>query len=442
SHVPPPIPTKPLSDGADSKPRTPSSVANSSISFESLPPVPPLHINKIPPLAIKKESSTGSVISQQPRVTGLEQFYYEPSQSSRPSIYIDTVARKESSSSLRTHARNASSSTATNTLATATGQRPLPQQPQQPQLPKPILKRTNYIPPQTVDEYDERRTSWVERTLEQRYNYSRMNGRSLRIVRTSEEEEARDEFPEVISTPRAMSSGTPLSISPDLPGRQGVRKQRSFTSMLSRSDSVNRPGTAMSQQARPGSSFGIPSWARYFYAKGEVALPEDDDKAAGATVKRPEPALSQSRFGSLRRMASLGMSPQRTYEHEPADPAEVASRWSYPHLDRSTYPLSPVERMNRQLVLFCLGFILPFCWIIGALLPLPGPRPMWRAPIVSGDRGGYRVDVEASLNCTFKQERIFLSHEYWRKVNRMMSAVGVVLSGAIITLAIVAVKIS
>jgi len=66
---------------------------------------------------------------------------------------------------------------------------------------------------------------------------------------------------------------------------------------------------------------------------------------------------------------------------------------------------------------------------------------MWRAPVVSGDGNydGYRVDVEATLNCTFKQERIFLSHEYWRKVNRGMSAVGVVLTGAIIVLTVVSV---
>ena len=143
-------------------------------------------------------------------------------------------------------------------------------------------------------------------------------------------------------------------------------------------------------------------------------------------------------------MASVHLSPSRSYA-DPAlnDPEDALSRWSYPHLERSKYPLSPVEYLkNRQLVLFCLGFILPFCWMIAALLPLPGPRPAWRAPIVSGDRDDFRIDVEASLNCTFKQERIFLSHEYWRKVNRGMSAVGVVLTSAIIALAVVAVKMS
>lgn len=142
-------------------------------------------------------------------------------------------------------------------------------------------------------------------------------------------------------------------------------------------------------------------------------------------------------------MASVRLSPPRNPDMEPIvhDPEEVASRWSYPHLERSKYPLSPVERLkNRQLFLFCLGFILPLCWMIGALLPLPGPRPMWKAPIITGGRDDYRVEAEATLNCTFKQERVYLSHEYWRRVNRMMSAVGVLLTGAIIALVVVAIK--
>ena len=290
-------PTKPWSS---SKPTTPTSIANSSLSFDSLPPVPPLHINKIAPLEIKKEPSRGSVSTTTPpgttRLAGLEQFYYGAQQSSRPSIYVDTVARKESSSSLRNQLRNAS--TSAGALLTS-GPRPLPEeptpssssashthqsQPSQPQrgsfghqprpsiaLPKPILKRTNYvppgtaqgeiyIPPQTAEEYHERRNSWVEKTLEQRYNYSRMNGRSLRIVRTSEEEEARDELTEIIpqqSTRPAVTDSPPLSGSPDSTiSKQEVRKKRSLQSILSRRDSVTRPGTASEIPS------GIPSWAR------------------------------------------------------------------------------------------------------------------------------------------------------------------------------------
>ena len=128
------------------------------------------------------------------------------------------------------------------------------------------------------------------------------------------------------------------------------------------------------------------------------------------------------------------------YSHDTED----NNRWSYPHLDRSAYPLSPVERLkNRQLFLFCLGFLLPFCWMIAAVLPLPGPRPMWKAPVISEDEEeGYRVDVEAVLNCTFEQERRYLSHEYWRKVNRLMSAVGALLTAAIVALVVIAVRLS
>lgn len=280
---------------SSSKPTTPTSIANSSLSLESLPPVPPLHINKIPPLTIKKEPSRGSVSTTPPpptRLAGLEQFYYGPQQTSRPSIYVDTVARKVSSSSLRPQSRSASASAG----VLLTSSRPLPEEPAQSSsqsshtrqssldkkpslghqprpsiaLPKPILKRTNYIPPstaqseyippQTAEEYHERRNSWVERTLEQRYNYSRMNGRSLRIVRTSEEEEARDELTDIVSQPSnrpLVTDSPPLSSSPDsLIEKKEIRKKRSLQSILSRKDSVTRPGTATDVPS------GIPSWAR------------------------------------------------------------------------------------------------------------------------------------------------------------------------------------
>ena len=117
-----------------------------------------------------------------------------------------------------------------------------------------------YIPPQTAEEYHERRNSWVEKTLEQRYNYSRMNGRSLRIVRTSEEEEARDELTEIIpqpSTRPVVTDSPPLSGSPDSTlSKPEIRKKRSLQSILSRRDSVTRPGTASEVPS------GIPSWAR------------------------------------------------------------------------------------------------------------------------------------------------------------------------------------
>ena len=285
---------KAMSDDNSSKPRTPTSIANSAISFDSLPPVPPLHINKIPPLAVKKESSSGSVsTTPPPKVEGLEQFYYGPPQTGRPSIYVDTITRKESSQNLRTQSRGTSASPGS---LPASSPRPLPQQPTQSThsrqhslihkpslghhpnpiiaLPKPILKRTNYVPPeaaqsahtvegvylppQTAEEYHERRNSWVERTFEQRYNYSRMHGRSLRIVRSSEEEEARDELTEIIpqSFNKPMIPESPsLSSSPDSStGSLGVRKKRSLQSILS--DSVTRPGTATDARS------GIPSWAR------------------------------------------------------------------------------------------------------------------------------------------------------------------------------------
>ncbi|KAI5804038.1 hypothetical protein DFH27DRAFT_390614 [Peziza echinospora] len=466
--------------GGSKPPRTPTSI-NTTTSMESLlPPVPPLVVTKIPPLAIKKEGSRGSVSTTRSSIlrstppprpsssspsarrpsTGLEQFFHAPSQSSRPSIYIDTVARHASNASRAEQRAVAAGSSAEQAVIheqseppTAippqpphastpspapllTGPRPTPtpplKTPSPPQKLKPILKRTKQnIPPFTVEDYDERRSSWVERTLEQRYNFTRMNGRSqtLRMVRTEEEEEALDEFNEILPAPsRPLQSVSPThSISPESTVRHSVKKKSSFASIISRSDSLR------------GAAVNIPQWARYFYSKDEVSLPEEDPN--GAMSEKPK----------LTRMPSAHIPPPRS-SHGPAyvnDPAEVASRWSYPHLERTYYPLSPVERIkNRQLALFCLGFILPFCWMIAAFLPLPGPRPMWKAPVVSGGgigpgggRNSYQVDVEATMNCTWEEERKFLGHEYWRKVNRCMAVVGVLITGAVVALAVVSVKL-
>ena len=286
-------------------PRTPNSIAASSqISFESLPPVPPLHINKIPPLAIIKDKrGSGSVSTSSPRSPGVAQSYYSQNQSSRPSIYIDTVRRKESSNSLRTGTASSSAPLLITPKSTPSP-RPLPQQPK-PTL-KPILKRSSsYIPPYTPEEYDERRNSWVERTLDQRYNYSRMHGRSLRIVRSEEEEEALDTLSETMN--RFPGSSSPTFHSgglSDAADRKVIRKKSSFASIMSRSDSVK------SVSQRPGSARGIPTWARYTPAfLNSRNLTVTDSRSFADTFTRKVKLHYQSQYQKrvkyLKRLARL-----------------------------------------------------------------------------------------------------------------------------------------
>lgn len=116
---------------------------------------------------------------------------------------------------------------------------------------------------------------------------------------------------------------------------------------------------------------------------------------------------------------------------------EVATQWSIPHLHHT--PLSRFENVDRQLVLFCLGFILPICWIVAAFLPLPKFRGGIKKNLHSttiGEFSSYTVDVETSQSVDVEQKHE--NAKWWRKVNRILSGIGMAMIGAIVTLGVVA----
>lgn len=116
--------------------------------------------------------------------------------------------------------------------------------------------------------------------------------------------------------------------------------------------------------------------------------------------------------------------------------SEVATQWSIPHLHRT--PLSRFENVDRQLILFCLGFILPICWIVAAFLPLPQfYGPIRKNPhSTTGEFASYTVDVEASHSV--EDEQKYENAKWWRRVNRILSGIGMAMIGAIVTLGVVA----
>lgn len=166
---------------------------------------------------------------------------------------------------------------------------------------------------------------------------------------------------------------------------------------------------------------------RYFYSRGEDLVPMDEEA------------------GPVSESDSLAITPLQPAHYRPPtaglrtryDP-EVVTQWSYPHLDRATYPISKTEQLkNRQVILFCLGFLLPLLWIVAALLPLPGPKPTWT--IGKRRKSELGVDFERTLsNCSAEHERYYRYSKFWRRVNRAMSIVGVLIIGAVITLVVVA----
>lgn len=95
------------------------------------------------------------------------------------------------------------------------------------------------------------------------------------------------------------------------------------------------------------------------------------------------------------------------------------------------------SRSNRQILLFVLGFVCPFLWMIGAILPLPDrpvPTGLGMPNLQPGE------DLESALmkqageaeRC-WREEQIYLKGRWWRMLNRVMSVVGLLMIGAVVS---------
>ncbi|RKF55204.1 putative serine-rich protein [Golovinomyces cichoracearum] len=111
-----------------------------------------------------------------------------------------------------------------------------------------------------------------------------------------------------------------------------------------------------------------------------------------------------------------------------------ACMWGPPSVDFSD-DSGVFGRRNIQVVMFILGFIFPFSWMIASILPLP-PSPV--VEMQNDDRTSPTLDI-------FKNERDFNAIDearyenaaWWRKLNRWMSLVGVLVIGAVVALVII-----
>ncbi|KXX75214.1 hypothetical protein MMYC01_207134 [Madurella mycetomatis] len=92
-------------------------------------------------------------------------------------------------------------------------------------------------------------------------------------------------------------------------------------------------------------------------------------------------------------------------------------------------------KRNVQVVLFILGFILPLAWMVAALLPLP-PNPKLQMFERDNTNGHPAFRYHQQL----VEETRFESARWWRNLNRVMSVVGLLIIGAVITLAVVGVR--
>ncbi|KAF2491530.1 hypothetical protein BU16DRAFT_121022 [Lophium mytilinum] len=257
-----------------------------------------------------------------------------------------------------------------------------------------------------------------------------------------------------------------------------LRQQRSgYLSRHNSNDSRpgSRPGSSQSDFANFIAST-IPAWARVYYRRGDertsMGAPDSSTEASDSRVptaqsgrtqtpsegnfplsiyrprNRPHQQQSQdvadsmvisnvsieqdiSVFGPMTRRPISEMSAPRLRPDKRS--TARLSAWRAPSLDE-TFSTMMFSRQNRQILLFCLGFIFPFAWMIASFLPIP-PNPE-----LSKEATPSQADLERQLaqHVGPVDGRNYQKAFWWRNLNRIMSAVGILLIGAIIALAIVA----
>ena len=104
------------------------------------------------------------------------------------------------------------------------------------------------------------------------------------------------------------------------------------------------------------------------------------------------------------------------------------SAWQAPSLDE---PLRErfFSRCNRQIILFCLGFLIPPLWMVAAVLPLPY-RPEIRNV---GTPSELKLEQEMYNKLGPVDERRYAKARWWRTLNSIMSAVGLVITGIMVS---------
>ncbi|PBP16314.1 hypothetical protein BUE80_DR012765 [Diplocarpon rosae] len=309
-----------------------------------------------------------------------------------------------------------------------------------------------------------------ERTLEpptaafmrnsQRYNSS--SGSSLRIV------EDHDEYGDVITDMqdlRARPSRARLS------GYIGSSSSDHRRTNTVRSTTSSRTNSMLANS--------IPTWAKLYYGSGERRFLLAPGSSAGGTDSRNNSFRSGSSimdhypasiYSPRRRPreGSRGGSVEITPATEGRIPNDLpasrfrtwslTSRWS-PHLrlDRRAARRSvwepPVDnwstergwfgRRNAQVVMFIVGFIFPFAWMIAAILPLP-PKPV--PSMREQDNRTSNLDSSNEMPNDYARqlgpagEVNYESAKWWRRLNRGMSVIGLLVIAAVIVLVVVGLK--
>ncbi|KAI1803230.1 hypothetical protein F4811DRAFT_554077 [Daldinia bambusicola] len=117
------------------------------------------------------------------------------------------------------------------------------------------------------------------------------------------------------------------------------------------------------------------------------------------------------------------------------------SMWNAPSITWSA-DTGVFGRRNIQVVLFVMGFLFPFAWMIGAFLPLP-PKPTlsMKEPAYSHTQFPGPDQVEPPQGrLVLADDARYQSARWWRNINRFMAVAGLIIVGAVIALVVVGVR--
>lgn len=223
----------------------------------------------------------------------------------------------------------------------------------------------------------------------------------------------------------------------------GERRFLRSASISSMSDLSSRPGSVMHHSSSPTSDhfpLGIYSQRRRprQMGPGEGA---QQRSTPGSMDIQPVSAEDDAEFGfrrSIRRMTSSVWSPHLRRDVRAQNHYSI---WDTPSVAWSAES-GMFGRRNVQVVLFVAGFIFPFAWMIGALLPLPKPSPlaMIQRDSSYSDLGIRTQSHEYERHIESVDELRYENARWWRMLNRCMSVIGLLVLGAVAGLVVATVK--
>jgi hypothetical protein len=175
---------------------------------------------------------------------------------------------------------------------------------------------------------------------------------------------------------------------------------------------------------------------------GPAAVSEAGDEAASASE---EGAAVATHVGTWRQRwgrrplwrspssANGGGGVPSPHLHPDRRATMTLNAWSTPSFDEP-FSRRLFAPLNRQIALFCVGFIFPLAWVAAAFLPLQPkptsfePHQASRAVVPPGqaatDDDVYLRHHPSVLADVEKEERRYLKAKWWRMLNRIMCVVG------------------